>query len=616
MRGNKILMTNSLVAPPHSDSLQSKASLLDRLRALWRLATDRTLDEMQKIDAMLEVAARAMQMETALVGEVDGEYTLRYVYDASGTFSVPSQIALHDSIFQGVVTSQATLCLPDLSQDTRYREHALLTRLGFHAYLGTQIWVGDHLYGTLSFMRRTPLLADCSDDDKAFIELLAAWFGQFLLQQQQRDELNTLALTDMLTGLPNRRAAEIRLAEEFARTQRSGEAFAIAICDLDRFKLVNDHYGHEIGDTVLQQAATLLFEKMRDGDWIARWGGEEFLIYLHHVDDVQAFTVMDRLRQAYAQHPIASPHGDLDLTLSAGVSIYHGGDETISRILAEADSALYEAKNAGRDHVVLHQVTQRSLIWHARELQSALSDKRVVPAYQIMVDLATGQPVADEALARLIDKNGLVACATEFIEAAEGLHLIHLVDETITQQAMLRCVRHLEANAIPNFTHFVNLSPPFLARRELVQQLMSNAQQLCGDCRRDPAIVKPLVFEITERQFIGNFDALIREIQPLLDFGFRLALDDFGSGYSSFLYLAKLPVRFLKIEGWMVANLRHDLKIRDMIQSIVDLSRKQGITTIAENIEDAETAELLREMGVNWGQGYHFGIPLFDAAAD
>ena len=168
----------------------------------------------------------------------------------------------------------------------------------------------------------------------------------------------------------------------------------------------------------------------------------------------------------------------------------------------------------------------------------------------------------------------------------------------------------------PIFTHFVNLSPQFLARRELVQQLMTNAQQLCGDCLGDPAIVKPLVFEITERQFIGNFDTLIREIQPLLDFAFRLALDDFGSGYSSFLYLAKRPVRFLKIEGWMVANLRHDLKIRDMIQNIADLSRKQGITTIAENIEDTETAELLREMGVNWGQGYHFGIPLFDAAAD
>ena len=127
--------------------------------------------------------------------------------------------------------------------------------------------------------------------------------------------------------------------------------------------------------------------------------------------------------------------------------------------------------------------------------------------------------------------------------------------------------------------------------------------------------VKPLVFEITERQYIANFDLLMREIQPLLDSGFRLALDDFGSGYSSFLYLAKLPVSFLKIEGWMIANLRHNLKIRDMIQSIVDLSRKQGITTIAENIEDAETAELLREMGVNWGQGYHFGRPQFDTPA-
>ncbi|MEO6145538.1 MAG: sensor domain-containing phosphodiesterase [Sulfuriferula sp.] len=595
-----------------SDPYRTDTSSQDRLRALWRLATDRTLDEMQKIDAMLETAAQAMNMETALVGEVDEHYTLQYLYDSTGVCHLPWQIPLHDSISHAVAITQTSLCLPDLSQDIHYREHLLHTRFGFHVYVGTPIWVGEHLYGTLSFLHRTPQENSCSQDDIAYIELLAAWFGQYLLQKQQREELKALALSDPLTALPNRRAAEIRLAEEFARARRSGENFAIAICDLDRFKLVNDHYGHETGDIVLQQAAAILHGQMRDGDWIARWGGEEFFIYLHKVDGPQGFAAMDRLRQAYAARPIRTAHASLNLTLSSGVSVFNGGDKTITRILAEADSALYEAKNAGRDRVVLHQTAQRGLLWHAGELQSALQDERIVTAYQIMVDLTTGESVADEALARLIGKAGRAAPAAEFIEAAEGLHLIHLVDQSVTRQAIMRCAARLDAGATPEFAHFVNLSPQFLARGDLVKQLLEHTQQICSSCAVNADSIKPLVFEITERQYIANFDLLMREIQPLLDSGFRLALDDFGSGYSSFLYLAKLPVSFLKIEGWMVANLRHNLKIRDMVQSIVDLSCKQGITTIAENIEDAETAELLREMGVNWGQGYHFGRPQFD----
>ena len=583
------------------------------MRTLWRLATDRTLDEIQKINAMLEAAAQAMDMETALVGEVDQHYTLRYLFDTTGMFHMPWQIASPDSICHAVA------CHPEQPVPAQSESGLTLPR----TCIAHPVWLsclrGHPDMGGRAFLRylvihapRTALLAECSQDDMAFVELLAAWFGQFLLQKRQREELKALALSDLLTGLPNRRAAETRLAEEFARTQRSGEAFAIAICDLDRFKLVNDHYGHDTGDIVLQQTAAVLLGQMRDGDWIARWGGEEFLIYLHNVDGIQAFAAMDRLRQAYAQHSIVTAHGSLDLTLSAGVSVYTGDDKNIASILAEADSALYEAKNGGRDRVVLHQMAQRGLLWHAGELQSALQDKRIVAAYQIMVDLTTGEPVADEALARLTGKDGGATPAIEFIEAAEGLHLIHLVDQSITRQAIARCATRLATGASPEFAHFVNLSPQFLARGDLVKQLLEHTQQICVSCLTALDEVKPLVFEITERQYIANFDLLTREIQPLLDSGFRLALDDFGSGYSSFLYLAKLPVSFLKIEGWMVANLRHNLKIRDMIQSIVDLSRKQGITTIAENIEDAETAELLRDMGVNWGQGYHFGRPQFD----
>lgn len=585
----------------------------DRMHTLWRVATDRSLDQHQKIDAMLKAASIALDMDVALLGETDPEYTLRYVYDVSGLFQLPWHIALDQTVCYEVKQRQQSLFLDDLAADSVYRQHPLFTQFKFAVYAGAPLWVGDTLYGSLSFLRRMPRQQPYTPDDKTFMELLAAWFGQMLLQIKQQTELRALALTDGLTGLPNRRAAEMRLAEEFGHSQRDGTPFAIAICDLDRFKLVNDHYGHGIGDLVLQQVAHTLHSHMREGDWLARWGGEEFLIYLHQVEHDQAFSVVDRLRLVYQQHAVNTPHGVLKLTLSAGVSVTRGSTADLPRILAEADSALYEAKNGGRDRIVMHQPTQRNMLWKAGELQLALQDARVISAYQVMIDLHSGEAVADEALARLVGKDGHIIPAVDFIEAAEGLQLIHLVDETIAHQAMSRCATRLGAGTSGAFAHFVNLSPQFLARPELVQQLLTNAQQICGSCSVAQDTIKPLVFEITERQFIGNFDLLVREVQPLLDYGFRLALDDFGSGYSSFLYLAKLPVSFLKIEGWMVANMRHNAKIQDMIQSIVDLCLRQGITTIAENVEDAATAELLLKMGVNWGQGFHFGHPQIDA---
>ena len=148
-----------------------------------------------------------------------------------------------------------------------------------------------------------------------------------------------------------------------------------------------------------------------------------------------------------------------------------------------------------------------------------------------------------------------------------------------------------------------------MARRGLVEELLQNAQEYAESCKLGEGAANPLVLEITERQRIGNLDTLRADLQPLLDFGFRLALDDFGSGYSSFMYLANLPISFLKIEGWLVLNMRREHKIASVVESMAGFARKEGIKTIAEHVEDAETAHILRDMGVDWGQGWYFGRP-------
>ena len=581
-----------------------------RLQALWQLATTRDKTDAEKMQLMLRLALDTLHMDTVLVNELRGAHmVVRNVADDLRLFHPGQAFALDDALCRTVVEGKRTLIISDLRADPDLYRHPLSVDMGLRAFASVPIWVGQVFYGTMAFMRRAPLDADFSADDRALMELLAAWFGQILLEHQQHEELESMAMTDALTRLTNRRAAEARFIEEFARARRAGNIFSIAVCDLDRFKLVNDHYGHDSGDQVLLHVAGIMKAELREGDWVARWGGEEFIIFLHQSDAVAAHAAMERLRLAIKGNPVSTAHGPLDITTSIGVGTFRGEGDLAS-VLSEADGCLYEAKHAGRDQVVMSASSRRGTLWKAGMLQHALLENRLVPAYQVMVDLRTNEVVADEALARLIEPDGRILPAGEFIEAAEGINLIHVVDEVIARQSMQRCALSLvNGKDKPGFAHFINLSPQFLARRELVQAMLHKAAQYCIETGMVDVPVKPMVLEITERQLIGNFEDLRKDLEPLLDFGFRLALDDFGSGYSSFLYLASLPVSFLKIEGWMVQNMRTNPKVLGMVKSIIALARDQGLTTIAECVEDAATAELLRDLGADWGQGWYFGRP-------
>lgn len=581
-----------------------------RLQALWQLATNRETSDDEKIRPMLRLAQDALHMDTVMMNELAGDtMVIRAVADDLRIFKVGQAFALDSTLCSEVVKGKHSVIIHDLRADPDLYRHPLAVGTGLRAYSSVPIWAGARFYGTLAFMRRAPLDDQFGADDRAFMELLAAWFGQILVEKYQREELESLAMTDVLTKLINRRAAEARFSEEFSCARREHQTFSIAICDLDRFKLINDHYGHDVGDEVLLQVARIMKSALREGDWVARWGGEEFIIFLHRADAASANFAMERLRLAIKGHPVSTAHGPLEVTTSIGIGTFRGEGD-LATILSEADGCLFEAKRAGRDHVVMSDSSQRGTLWKAGMLQHALLDDRIVPAYQVIVDLRTNEIVADEALARLIEPDGRIVPAGEFIEAAEGINLIHIVDEVIARQSMQRCAIDMRSGkAKPDFAHFINLSPQFLARRELVQAMLSQAAQHCQECGMVDVPVKPVVLEITERQLIGNFEDLIGDLRPLLDFGFRLALDDFGSGYSSFLYLASLPVSFLKIEGWMVRNMRDNAKVLGMVKSIIHLARDHGITTVAECVEDAATADLLRELGADWAQGYYFGRP-------
>jgi diguanylate cyclase len=593
---------SDLCAPPASRG----DTHIDRLNALWKLSMQRGLEDAERIRAMLAMAADVLDMDLVVLGNFGEHYTARYVSDRLGVFPEGTERMVETVLCHDVYLARESAHIADLREHPVYADHAVVTRLGLQTYSGLPVAVGDDPSWVLAFFSRHR--ASSPDAvDIAYMELIADWLGNALHQSAQKDLLQRIALTDPLTGLPNRRAAEERLQKERARIPRDGHGFALALVDLDHFKMVNDRYGHAVGDEVLKAVARRFESGLREGDWVARWGGEEFLFVLHGSTVEEAASIMERLAGQARSTPIQTSVGAISSSFSAGVAAFGTNDSETLSMLEKIDHALYRAKADGRDRVRMAAHTH--IPWNSALLRQALAANRVRHASQVIVDLQSGQTVADEALARIETESGEMVEAKDFVDMAEGLGLMAEIDRQVIRDVMQSCVTRMAQGGATDFAHFVNVSPQFLARRDLVEEMLSNAMGYCQTCGVEMGPVKPVVLELTERQHIVSLDRLRADLQPFIDFGFRLALDDFGSGYSSYLYLAHLPVSFLKIEGWLVSNMRQDSKVAGIVESLANFAHKEGIITVAEHVEDAETARILVDMGVNYGQGWHFGRP-------
>ncbi|MHB1566930.1 MAG: EAL domain-containing protein [Acidiferrobacter sp.] len=242
------------------------------------------------------------------------------------------------------------------------------------------------------------------------------------------------------------------------------------------------------------------------------------------------------------------------------------------------------------------------------DLRAALAENRIRAAYQPILMLHDGTVVAEEALARLIAVDGVVTPAAAFIEAAAACELIAAIDAAVLNQTLARCTAR-RTQGLPGRLHFVNVSQALLSAPHHLAAVAA-AVDVCGTpWADDDPRWRSLVLEITERELITDPAGVITALTPLLDAGVRLALDDFGSGYSSFLYLADLPIAFLKIEQALIARVGGDRRVDIMVEAMARMAADLNIITIAEGIESAATAASVAALGVRWGQGYHFGRP-------
>lgn len=473
--------------------------------------------------------------------------------------------------------------------------------------LGGNVWRGE-LYnrrkdGTIYVEEQT--ITPVTGTDGSIRHFVSV--KQDVTQRRKNEErIRYLALHDPLTDLGNRRSVEESLERVVARARR-GTPGSIVLLDLDHFKVVNDTLGHAAGDTVLVELARLLGTLRRPGDEIARIGGDEFVLVLEGIPGEAGRMVAERIRQAIHEHRFEVGGRRFDLGASVGV-VPIDGRLGAAALLALADSALYSAKERGRNRVVLVDAStsptplSEASGWASR-VKDALRDRRFVLAYQPIFRLETGRAAHYEALLRLRDDAGALVAPGVFLPAAEQFGLLPQLDNWVVGEVLALLKR------CPNVEVFVNLSGASLGEEG---HLLSLEERI-----RESGIGRGrLAFEVTETTAVRDMIAAREWMRRLRDLGCRFALDDFGIGFSSFSYLQSLPADYVKIDGSFIRDLDTNLANQALVRAIDTVAHTLGKETIAEQVENLGSVTILRELGVEYGQGFALGEPGPDLLPD
>lgn len=414
--------------------------------------------------------------------------------------------------------------------------------------------------------------------------------------RRTEEQLRHAAVHDGLTGLPNRTLLLDRLEHAL---DRETVGTAVLFIDLDHFKLVNDSRGHGSGDDLLVGVAERLRAAARPADTVARFGGDEFVVICEDVDTRAAEHIAQQLLAAL-DDPLDLDFGPVHITASVGVAVSPA--QSASDLLRFADAAMYAAKAAGRGRVrqfdrSLSEAAERQYAL-AADLRGALAEESLTLHYQPVIELKSGRVIGMEALARWQHPEHGWLPPTSFVPLAARSGLSYELDSWVLRRALHEAGALRARGAAPADAYIaVNLSAMNLTDDRLLQAAISAA----ASARVAPADV---VLEITEGAIMADTDAAVALLRRLRDHGFQIAMDDFGTGYSSLSYLRELPITMLKIDQSFVAHLAEDGDAHAIAASIVDLARAVGVTVVAEGVETAQQAALLRRLGCKAGQGW------------
>ena len=422
-------------------------------------------------------------------------------------------------------------------------------------------------------------------------------------------QLQYLADHDSLTGLFNRRRFEEELTRELASADRYESHLAVLAIDLDDFKYINDSLGHSIGDELISRVGHALRARLRRTDVLARLGGDEFAVILPRCDETASLEVAADLLDAVGEVDLVGlgGRGGGRVSASIGVAMFHAASHlTAEELLVEADIAMYDAKEAGRARAVLYDATEdrqermlSRMTW-ADRIRDALANDSFTLYAQPVMSLSGDPTPRSELLLRMLGDDGDVIPPGSFLYIAERFDLIQAIDRWVVSQA-IEILAHEQALG-RDVVLCVNLSAKSVTDADMPNHIADELQARGADG-------SGLCFEVTETAAVVNIDRARRFAELIGELGCEFALDDFGAGFASFYYLKHLAFDLLKIDGEFVTDLTTSRTNQLVVKAVVDIARGLGKRTIAEFVEDAETLQLLRGMGVDFAQGFYVAKP-------
>jgi diguanylate cyclase (GGDEF)-like protein len=446
----------------------------------------------------------------------------------------------------------------------------------------------------------------CAEDAIAVNNIIIALInlvGTVKTLTSYKREIERFATRDPLTSLYNQISFWDLLRYETERSKRQRYKFSLLTIDIDNFKAVNDTYGHDVGDTLLKEFASVLKTAVRGGDIAARYAGDEFAAILPVCDEGQAYIVARRIIENLREFSLTLPNGTtVKQTVSIGVAVFPDHAKEAKDLYLLADSMLLQAKTFGKDRLsmpsehddveILKSMGEKNIL-----IIEALSQRRIVPYFQPIMNMKDRKIEAYEVLTRII-KSGRVIPAEEFIETAENMGAIGKIDYQLIELALAKVKESSYRGKL-----FLNLSPKALVLNEFIPTV----RKLLKDYNLDPS---KLVFEITERDTIKGLHIIEKHIHDLKSEGFRFAIDDFGAGYSTFHYIKTFSIDYLKIDGEFIRNLGGTSVVENaIVASITGLAGKLGIKTIAEFVETEAILGEVEAAGIHFAQGYYIKKP-------
>jgi diguanylate cyclase (GGDEF)-like protein/PAS domain S-box-containing protein len=476
------------------------------------------------------------------------------------------------------------------------REHGPLTATA----MPVPGWNGP--YGVLTVLR--PADQPFTLDEVAFLRATASVLSLAVQRQGAEEEIRSQALHDPLTGLPNRALFLDRVRTALGRAVRSDRSLGIVFLDLDRFKDVNDGFGHGVGDHVLVEVGRRLVASLRPGDTVARMGGDEFTLLLENLEGPDELELLAARVGAAIAKPLTA--GGTELRISASIGVREAwGREVPEQLVGDADAAMYSAKQRGRSRVERFKPAMRTRMLDrlqaGRDLERAMAEGELRMAYQPVVDLRSGRTVALEALLRWDDPQRGAVPPSEFIALAEESGHIHELGRWVLKATLEEVAAW--GGTDPGLSVAINVSPNQLIDPdfpEVVEHLLERTGV-------DP---RWICLEITEGALERDIDVVNDALLAIRALGVTTAIDDFGTGYSSIAYLKRLPVDVLKLDASFVRTLTTSREDRAIAEAVATFGHSLGLITVAEGVETEQQAQAVRSLGYDRAQGYLYSRPV------